>query len=387
MGLTDKGFIRRTYEDILNSKIQRAKELFGEDIDTSDLTPLGKFIRINAYDQAIAEEEIEAVYYARFPNTATGQSLDRLLPFVGITRNPAAAAVYSAKITGEAGYAVPAGFLVATDAGITYWTAQEYTIGDDGTCVIEASCTEPGSVGNLSSASLICKPVNPDVNITDVVGIECLTAGRDEESDADLRVRFSAAVAGSGSCNESAIRAALLKVPTVRYAVVISNNTDTQDSDGRPPHSFECYVLGGDDYEQEIAEAIFSKRPVGIQTFGDKAVTIIDVSGTERTVRYSPAQRVSVAVRIKIKTTAEFPDDGVSQIQADVSNHVNTLGIGNPLVLSSIYGHIYGVSGVREVTTLELSTDGGSTYSTSNVTVSEYGVAVCAGVEVEVVEA
>lgn len=45
MGLTDNGFVRRTYDDILNAKIQRAKELFGEDIDTSDLTPLGKIGR------------------------------------------------------------------------------------------------------------------------------------------------------------------------------------------------------------------------------------------------------------------------------------------------------------------------------------------------------
>lgn len=76
MGLTDKGFVRRTYDDILNDKIAMAKELFGEDIDTSDQTAIGKFIRITAYDQAMAEEEIEKVYFARFPNTASGQSLE-----------------------------------------------------------------------------------------------------------------------------------------------------------------------------------------------------------------------------------------------------------------------------------------------------------------------
>lgn len=386
MGLTDKGFVRRTYDDILNDKIRRAKELFGEDIDTSDQTPLGKFIRINAYDQATAEEEIEQVYYARFPNTASGQSLDRLLPFVGITRNPASAAVYSVKITGEAGHVISAGFLVATDTGVTYWVAQEQTIGDDGTCVVEVSCTEAGTIGNLSSASLICKPVNPDVNITSVAGLECLTAGMDEESDADLRVRFSAAVSGAGSCNENAIRAAILRIPTVKFAIVIANDTDEVDSDGRPPHSFECYVLGGEDYSQEIAEAIFDKRPIGIRTVGDNAVTIVDVSGTERIVYYSSAKKVPVTVRASIKTTPSFREDGVAQVQLSVSDHINTIGIGNSLVLSTIYGHIYSVSGVQEVTALELSTDGGSTYGTGNVSVPDYGIVVCADVIVEVVE-
>ena len=386
MGLTDKGYQRRTYDDILNAKIARAKELYGEDIDTSDQSVLGKFLRINAFDQALAEEDVEAVYYSSKPNTASGQSLDRLMPLVGISRNPATAAVCSVEVQGAPGYVVPVGFLVGTDTEITYWTTQEGTIGEDGTCLVEASCTEAGTIGNLSSAGAICKVMNPDANITAVLGKERLTAGNDEESDAELRARFAAAVAGTGSGNETAIRASILRVPTVQYVAVISNNANETDSDGRPPHSFECYVLGGDDYEQEIAEAIFSKRPVGIQTVGDKAVTIRDVSGTERVVNYSPAQKVSITVRVQIKTANTFPDDGVDQIQAAVAEHINGLGIGNSLVLSSIYGHIYGITGVKEVTTLELSTDGGSTYSTGNVPVTEYGVAICAGVQVEVTE-
>ena len=385
MGLTDKGYQRRTYDDILNEKIRRAKELFGEDIDTSDQGALGKFIRINAYDQAMAEEEIEAVYYARFPNTASGQSLDRLMVFAGIVRNPASASIYSVKIEGTAGYVIPVGFLVGTDMEHTFWTTQDHTIGEDGSCTVEVSCTEAGSIGNLGSASMIDKIVNPDVNVTDVIGLSCIMAGKDEESDSDLRVRFAQAVSGSGSCNESAIRAALLRVPEVQYAAVISNDTDEEDEDGRPPHSFECYVMGGDDYEQEIAQAIFEKRPVGIQTVGDKAVTITDVTGIKRVVNYSLTQNVMVTIRVSIRKTVAFPDNGIALVQEAIVKSINSLGVGSSLVLSTLYGHIYGVAGVAEVVTLEQSTDNGSTYSTGNVTIPAYGVAVCANVNVEVV--
>lgn len=384
MGLTKTGYIRRTYDDILNDKIRRAKELFGEDIETSDATPLGKFLRISAYDLAKAEEEIEAVYYARFPNTASGQSLDRLMVFAGITRNPATAAVYSVNVYGTAGYEIPAGFLIGTETEITYWTAQAYVIGDDEKCTIAASCTEAGTIGNLGSAGAINRVMNPDVNITRVEGVECLKAGTDAESDVDLRARFASAVSSSGSCNENAIAAAILRVPTVRYAQVISNTLDEADAEGRPPHSFECYVLGGDDYEQEIAEAIFSKRPIGIQTVGDKTVTILDVSGTERTVKFSPARMVDIVVRISLRKNATFPDDGVHQVQENVADYINSRGFGESLILSSLYGHIYGVSGVAEVTILELSTDGGSTFNSGNVDVSEYGIASCSEVIVEV---
>ena len=383
MALTDTGYIRRTYDDILNDKIKRAKELFGEDIDTSDQTALGKFLRINAYDQAQAEETIESVYYARFPNTASGQSLDRLLVFGGITRNPAEAACYTVKVTGAAGYVVPVGFLVGTDTELTYYCTQEATIGDDGTCTIEVSCTEAGIIGNVN-ASAINKVTNPDVNITAVEGVECISAGRDEENDTDLRKRLKAAISGAGSCNEDAIRAALLRIPTVQYAAVISNDTDAVDDDGRPAHSFECYVLGGDDYEQEIAEAIFAKRPIGIQTVGDNSVTITDASGNERVVKYSKSLNVQITVRVRIKTAPTYPSDGAARIYEGVAGYINGLGIGNSLVHSALYGYIYRVTGVTEVTDLELSTDGGSTYGTDNIAVPEHGVAVCANVNVEV---
>lgn len=383
MGLTDQGFVRLTYDDILNLKIKRARELFGEDIDTSDQSVLGKFIRICAYDQAIAEEEIEAVYFARFPDTASGQSLDRLLVFTGITRNPAEPAEYSVKATGTAGHTIPAGFLVGTESGITYYTVQEATIGEGGTCTLKVSCTQSGSLGNVVAGS-IDRVVNPDASVTSVQGLERLSAGRDVESDKDLRARLKAAIAGSGSCNENALRASLLRVPTVQFAAVVTNDTDSADSAGRPAHSFECYVLGGNDYRQEIGEAIYDKRPVGIQTVGDESVTVKDGSGNDTTVKFSFAPNVSVTVKVKIKTSAAYPSDGDDLVSENVTGCINGLGIGNSLVLSSLYGHIYSVQGVQEVTSLQLSTDGGTSYSTDNVTVPSYGVAVCANVIVEV---
>ena len=101
MPLLDTGYIRPTYEEILAEKIQRTKEIFGENISTDEKTPLGKFLRINAYDQAQEYEDIGAVYFARFPNTATGESLDRLCVFGGISRNPATEAQHTIQVYGD----------------------------------------------------------------------------------------------------------------------------------------------------------------------------------------------------------------------------------------------------------------------------------------------
>lgn len=41
--LTTQGYERPTYDDILDNLILKAQELFGEDIETNEQTPLGKF--------------------------------------------------------------------------------------------------------------------------------------------------------------------------------------------------------------------------------------------------------------------------------------------------------------------------------------------------------
>lgn len=380
MGLTDKGFERSTYDDILSGLAVQARELFGEDIDTSDQGALGKFLRIIAYRLAQIEEELEAVYYARYPATASGQSLDRLLVFGGISRNPAEPALYSVRVWGAPGTAIAVGTLFCTDTELTYYSTTAAEIGDEGTCTVEAECTEAGILGNVSPAA-INRLVNPAIGITAVEGLDCITAGRDVESDAALRQRLLAAFAGSSGCNEDAIVAELLRVPTVQFAAVISNDGDTADSEGRPPHSFECYVLGGEDYDQEIAEAIFSRRPVGIQTTGTKSATAMDVSGNPHEVRYSSAPRITVYIKASVRAGSAFP--GEQQVYESVAEYVNNLGIGQSLVLTTLYGYIYAVPGVLEVTALTASTDG-EQYSTDNIKVPVYGIAVCADVSVEV---
>ena len=102
MPLTELGFERPTYDELLQKQIERAKLLFGDDIDTGETTPFGKYIRINVADFADLYELAEKVYYARFPNAATGVSLDRLCPFVGISRNPATYARHKIRFHGTA---------------------------------------------------------------------------------------------------------------------------------------------------------------------------------------------------------------------------------------------------------------------------------------------
>lgn len=371
MALTELGFKRRTFAEILAAKEQKARELFGEDIDTSELTPLGKFLRINAYDQAITEEEAENIYYSIFPSTATGQSLDRLCWLVGITRNQATPAEYTVKVTGTEGTEVPVGFLVGTDSDLTYFNDEAKTIGSDGTVNITVLCTESGEIGNVTPTD-INTIVNPVANISSVVGVEQTEVGAESESDYSLRARFEEAKEGMGSCNEIAIKSALMRVPTVSSVSIAINDTDETDSGNRPPRSFECYISGGEDYHAQIAETIFDKKPIAIKTYGTVSQTVTDDGGYTHTIKFSHTTDIDVYLKIAIKTTTSFSDDtGKEDIRNNIRNYVNSVGVGKPVILSQLYGLIHEVNGVQEVTAISQSTNG-TTWSASNISVESY---------------
>lgn len=375
MAITETGYSRSTYEDIISDLILKAKELFGEDIDVSDQTPLGKILKIMAFVRAKDHEEAELIYYSRFPNTASGTNLDRLCPFVGITRNPATPARYTVTVTGEAGTVIPIGFLVSTESDIEFYNTTEETI-ENTTCEIVVECTTAGIIGNVAVSDIV-EIVNPEAGIDSVIGSSIVSLGEDEESDYELRSRILQTGEGAGSCNEASIRAALMKVPTVTTATVLVNETDETDEYGNPPHSISCYVAGGTGYEEEIGKAIFATKPVGIPTSGTNSVTITDDGGYPHTIKYNTMQTVPIVVAISISTTADYEGEtGAAEIQKNIREYINGLGFGGDVILSALYGHIYSVKGVAKVTTLTIN--GG----TSDVSITELQCANCDTVNV-----
>lgn len=377
MPLTTSGFQRRTYDEILSAKIQKTKELFGEDIDTSDETVLGKILRISAYDLNIAEEEAENIYYSFSPTTATGQSLDRACWRVGITRNPAMAAEYTVNVVGEEGTEIPVGFLVGTEAGITYYNTTAMTIGSEGTAEITVSCTEAGEIGNVS-ADDITKIINPVANITSVQGVQQTEDGEEVESDYALRLRYSAAREGLGSCSEAAIRAALMRIATVDSVSIATNYTDEIDESGRPARSFECYIAGGEDYEDEIAATIFEKKPIGIKTYGSITKTVTDDGGYTHDVSFSHTSEVVIYVRITINTSSEFGDTSAQEIKNNLREQINNLAVGKSVIMSTLYAPIHAASGVSEVIELKLSDDE-TTWMSRNINIDTYQKAIYGG--------
>lgn len=348
--ITDKGFVRPSYDEILQAQVNRAKVLLGDDIDTSEESVLGKFIRINVFDLNICYETLEDLYYSSFPNTARGQSLDRLGPFAAVSRNQATQARIEVKIKGTVGESVPSAFLLKSDK-TSFYVVNDYTIDSNGEVVVVANCVDDGEIGNLSTGERL-DIQNPRMGIDSAEFIRIVQKGEELESDKDFRIRFSNSLAGAGSSTESAIKGAIYRVPLVDGVSVIDNNSDTASS--IPPHSFSCYVLAPESQYDEIAKAIFDKKPLGIQCIGDIERTVYDAWGKPHTVKFFATSKAELKISMQIKTNQYFESSGISQIKDNIANFINNLASGSDVYYTSVFGYIHNVTGVVSVVDLKI---------------------------------
>ena len=366
--LDDLGFHRPTYAELLAEQETRARQLFGDDIETGEATALGKYIRLNVYDYARLYELAEKIYYARFPNFATGVQLDRLTPFANISRNPATVARHIVEFYGIAGKTVEQGSLVATGDGVTFYTLEDVTMQDEGlglgTARVTVECTEFGTVGNVAVGE-IDRMGNPNGYVREVRHIALKLLAKDAETDKALRERFHDVVKGTGSGTWEALYGALERITNVDGVVIVEN--DTAETVGTmPPHSFQCYVVAPNTLDKQIGQTIFDKKPIGIKPLGEVEVTVLDSAGSAHIMRFSRAIEKQISLQATIKKTTSYPEDGTEQIKNNIANLINGLSNGDDVILSRLYSAIHAVDGVAEVANLQMKAGSGA-FAASNI--------------------
>jgi len=381
------GFKRRRFQDLYDEIEDKAKEAFGENINTSERSPLGIILRLFAWFLAMIWGVAEDVYNSAYKNTAGGNNLDRLGPYSGVTRILEQWATGSVIISGTPGRTEEAGFQVATKTGVYFETIDPFTIGTNGTATVKIEALAPGSQGNVAAGSITII-VNPNPDITAVTNPERTQGGREKETDAEFRDRMDQAVAGGGAASLDALRGALLRLENVRAAAVIENNTIQTDSAGRPPKSYQAYVLGGDD--QTIAKTIFDKGAAGIESYGDISVEVTDLGGYPHIVKFSRAEEVALKIQVDVTKNDSYPADGDDLIRSalvryvggeDGGSYYNGLNMGAPVVYTRLISAVYSVTGVEDVV-IRVGT--GGTMGTENVHIEPFQVAQVKAEDIEV---
>ncbi len=198
--------------------------------------------------------------------------------------------------------------------------------------------------------------------------------GREAESDTALRQRWNNSLYTRSVGMTDSIASALLTLNGVTSAYVYENDQDTTDADGRPPHSIEAVVDGGE--TDEIGLTIWQKKAAGIDTFGSQSVSVNDSQGFPHTINFNRPLVVPVYLDISVTEYPEeaLPPNAQTMIVEAVLNYGNSLTVGNDVILQRFMGAIYSsVPGIGYIT-ITASTDG-VTYSASNIQIDARHVA------------
>jgi len=369
-GLTDAGFRRPTYAELLDALEYKARELFGSKANLTVRSPLGIFLRIFAWMLNLLFSTLEDVYNSRFVDTAVGASLYNLGRAIGLRLLGAQKAVGYLTFKGEDGVDVPEGFLAETAAGIQYITLSSGVI-RDGTVTLPASAVSPGPDGNTAGET-IETITNPKLGIHAVTNVKPFEGGRNTETDAEFRERYYLSVDFAGGVNIDAIVAEVYESVEAVIAVTgEENDTDYVNDSGLPPHSIEIVAYGG--LDEEIAKAIYRRKAGGIETFGNTTVSVITAAGKTHDIHFSRPVPVKVWVKVfNLVTDKHFPLDGIDLIKRSIVAYIGAdtrggLNIGQAVICVKLPAEVLKVPGVVDFD-LQISVDG-KTYSWDNINI------------------
>ena len=210
--------------------------------------------------------------------------------------------------------------------------------------------------------------------------------GRDAESDVSLRQRWSSSLYDRASAMIEAIVAAVYaNVDGVLTCRGYTNDTDIKDAEGRPPHSIEIVVDGGE--PDAIAKQIWRNKAGGIDTFGSMSGIVVDSQGVQRTMNFNRPEAIKVWLKVTIGMNPDevLPPAAETEIAADLLAKGQTQSIGEDVILQRYFATVFAATtGVGYINLTACTGDTAGTYTTDNISINDRQIAVFDASRIEV---
>lgn len=129
-GLTDKGFVLKRMDTIMEQVHADLSEGFGFDTRMSDDSFLNVLVTSFCGEMADVWEVAQDDYYSKYPTTAMGINLDNAVQFGGVRRKQNSQSLYQLHCTGDDGTAVRKNTVVASDTNpeVRLYAGADFTI-------------------------------------------------------------------------------------------------------------------------------------------------------------------------------------------------------------------------------------------------------------------
>jgi len=338
----ESGLHLPTYNDILNQRIQDAKRIFGQNLYLGNDSIDFQMLSVESLALYEAMQAIQSAYNQTSPVTAIGNGLSSIVQINGVERRAASYSTCDVVLTGNTSATIING-VVLDSAGYKWSLPSPITLQKSGAIyklTVTATCQTIGDISALpGDISTIDTPVR---GWTDVTNLVAAIEGSPVETDAALRERQAASVSLPSQTILDGTYAGIASLDGVTRHVIYENATNYTTYgmlgvpfEGAPEHSITAVVEGG--VIEEIAEIIYNNRGLGCYTNGDIITEIEEKEyGTVTPIRFYRPEYVPIYVNIEIHPLMGYAVEMLDEIKDAVNTYINSLDIGETLVVSSI---------------------------------------------------
>lgn len=374
--ISSTGISAPNFASVYAYLVSQFQSIYGADAYLGNDSADGQWIGVIA--QAITDCNAAAVgvYNAFSPTTAQGNGLSSNVKINGLTRIAGSFGTAVLTCVGVAGTVITNG--QAQDTNGNLWALPSpTTIPNAGTINVTATCTTIGAVtAGSNSINSIATPV---LGWQTVNNSSAAIPGNAVETDAQLRTRQAASVALPSQNVFDGIIATLSQISGITRVVGYENNTNTTNSNGLPANTLAFMVESSGVASMTIAQAIASKIPPGIGTYGPGPGTgsfvVTDSFGYAKTIVYSNAGNggsvgtyASIGVNINIHTLNGYATSTAALIQSALQSLINNIPIGGVVNVAQLT-QVALLTGTSQAPTflvksLQINSNGGGFQST-----------------------
>jgi hypothetical protein len=344
---TDQGPVAPSEAAILAGVQADQDTAFGGGLDPSLSTPQGQIATSTSAIIGNTNDAFLNLANQFDPNNASGRWQDGLAAIYFLQRKPSQPTVVQAVCTGGVGVAIPAGSVAQALDGNTYVCTSGGVIGAGGTVTLSFACNVPGPIScpaNTLTQIFRAIPGWDSINnATDGV------IGNNTETRTEFEERRRQSVAQNARGTVQSVLGAVLNISSVLDAYAVQNDASSPVTlAGVVVAAKSIYVsaIGGAD--QDVGNAIWSKKAPGCGYNGNTTVTVVDSSSgyspplPSYQVTFQRPSSLPILFAVVIANSLQVPSDAVTQVQnAIIGAFAGNDGGARARIGSTIYASRY----------------------------------------------
>ena len=389
---SNAGFEAKTLEYYKAAIQQVFVDAYGDDFLLDDSLPQGVLIQELAELFYTADMDGVEAFSRLNINTASGIYLDLIGSMRGMTRSLGTPQLLTVALTINPNnftpFTIPEGHIFSASNGDTFELVTTTTISTPIDQTLYLQYTDSGN----SDVDVNDKLTTEDYGQITDIEVTYMADGTAAETDLEFRGRILSEYPVAQNTIQYVMNK-ILDLPTVKTVGVNYNDTDTT-LDGLAPYSTEWMAVPKDNidltlFKNQVGTVIINNKTPGAPTDGNTTVSVTDVFGSQKSVKFTIPTKVELQIICTVTTpeeTGKLDLNNLTAIKETIAEYINNLKIGDNVSYSRCIAPLAADPGFDIGTFTFKDKNGATTVANGNypIGVREYATITVADIDIGV---